>query len=75
MRALQSFHHEAPANFGAWFRRSLAERPLPWSWDAEDAALLLKWCSHFQWQRNLTSDELTNSGAAAALGVLLAQAY
>jgi|GEM_PF-7119554 len=75
MRALQSFHHETPINFGAWFRLSLAERPLPWSWDAEDAALLLKWYGHFGWHRNLMAEDSTNSGAAAVLGVLLAQAY
>jgi len=75
MRALQSFHHETPINFGAWFRLSLAERPLPWSWDAEDASLLLKWYDHFGWHRNLVTEDPTNSGAAAVLGVLLAQAY
>lgn len=75
MRALQSFHHEKPENFGAWFRVSLSLRPLPWSWDAEDAALLRRWYEHFNWHHLLVSERASNSGAAAALGVLLAQAY
>ncbi len=76
MRALQSFHHESPANFGAWFRVVLSERPLPWSWDREDAQLLLRWFHHFQWHRNLGQNaDPTNSNAAATLAVLLAQTY
>lgn len=75
MRALQSFHHESPANFGAWFMVMLANRPLPWSWDQEDAALLLRWFHHFDWSRHLGQYSPSNSGAASALAVLLAQAY
>ena len=62
MRALQSFHREQPANFGFWFRTFLTQRPLPWSWDEEDADLLLKWYKHFNWRRHLMDDIPTVSG-------------
>jgi hypothetical protein len=75
MRALQSFHQENPRNFGAWFRLIITDRPLPWSWDAEEAALLLRWYHHFGWHQHLMDANPTPSGAGAALGTLLAQAY
>lgn len=75
MRALQSFHHESPGNFGAWFRTMLVDRPLPWSWDHEDAALLLRWFHHFHWGRHLVDEAPTKSGAASVIAVLLSQAY
>ena len=75
MRALQSFHQESPANFGSWFHATLRQRPLPWSWDQEDAAMLLRWFNHYGWKTHLASEAPSLSGAAAALAVLLAQAY